>query len=49
MFWADSLGLDQVYAVMKRFHGTHGDWLEPAALLQRLAKEGGTFGAWRAG
>ncbi|MEX2049514.1 MAG: 3-hydroxyacyl-CoA dehydrogenase NAD-binding domain-containing protein, partial [Gemmatimonadota bacterium] len=49
MFWADSLGLDQVYAVMKRFNGTHGGWLEPAALLQRLAKEGGTFGTWRAG
>jgi 3-hydroxyacyl-CoA dehydrogenase len=48
MFWADSLGLDHVYSVMKRFHEIHRDWLEPAPLLERLAREGGTFGAWRA-
>jgi 3-hydroxyacyl-CoA dehydrogenase len=47
MFWADSLGLGHVYAVMKQFHETHRDWLEPAPLLKRLAKEGGTFGDWR--
>jgi len=47
MFWADSLGLGHVYAVMRQFHETHRDWLEPAPLLQRLAKEGGTFGDWR--
>jgi len=47
MFWADSLGLDRVYGTMKRFHASHRDWLEPASLLERLAKSGGTFGAWR--
>jgi 3-hydroxyacyl-CoA dehydrogenase len=47
MFWADSLGLEHVHEVMKRFHETHRDWLEPAPLLERLAGAGGTFGAWR--
>jgi 3-hydroxyacyl-CoA dehydrogenase len=48
MFWADLLGVDHVYEVMKEFHGVHHDWLEPAPLLERLAKEGGTFGEWTA-
>ena len=47
MFWADSLGLDHVHQVMRRFHEVHRDWLEPAPLLARLARERGTFGAWR--
>ncbi|HUF75849.1 MAG TPA: 3-hydroxyacyl-CoA dehydrogenase NAD-binding domain-containing protein [Longimicrobiales bacterium] len=47
MFWADSLGLRHVYGVMHDFHEEHGDWLEPAPLLKRLADEGGTFGDWR--
>ena len=48
MFWADQLGLDQVYEAMKRFHAEQPDWLEPAPLLEKLAKEGGTFGGWSA-
>ncbi|MDH3205808.1 MAG: 3-hydroxyacyl-CoA dehydrogenase NAD-binding domain-containing protein [Gemmatimonadota bacterium] len=48
MFWADLLGVDHVYEVMKGFHEAHHDWLEPAPLLERLAKEGGTFGGWSA-
>jgi 3-hydroxyacyl-CoA dehydrogenase len=48
MFWADLLGVDHVYEVMKEFHEVHHDWLEPAPLLERLAKEGGTFGEWSA-
>jgi 3-hydroxyacyl-CoA dehydrogenase len=47
MFWADSLGLDQVYNVLKGFYEVHHDWLEPAPLLERLAREGGKFGDWR--
>ncbi len=49
MCWADSLGLDHVHEVMRGFHEVHGDWLEPAALLERLAGEGSGFGEWRAG
>ena len=48
MFWADLLGVDHVYGVMKEFYEVHHDWLEPAPLLERLAKEGGTFGGWSA-
>ena len=47
LFYADSVGVDHVYATMQRFHEVHGDWLEPAPLLERLAREGGTFGDWR--
>jgi 3-hydroxyacyl-CoA dehydrogenase len=48
MFWADQLGLDHVYEVMQEFYKTDPDWLEPAPLLAKLAKEGGTFGDWNA-
>ena len=48
MFWADSLGLAHVYETMKKFHEIHLDWLEPAPLLEQLAREGKTFGEWRA-
>ncbi len=47
MYWADSLGLDHVHEVMHRFYEVHRDWLEPAPLLGRLAREGGTFADWR--
>jgi len=43
MFHADSVGLDQVYEAVKRFHGQHGVFWEPAPLLERLAREGGRF------
>ncbi len=46
MFWADQLGLDHVYEVMQGYYEEHHDWLEPAPLLEKLAKEGGTFGEW---
>jgi len=50
MFWADQLGLDHVYEVLKGFYERNDpDWLEPAPLLEKLAKEGGTFGDWSAG
>ena len=48
MFWADSLGLAHVYETMKKFHEVQPDWLEPAPLLEQLAREGKTFGEWRA-
>ena len=47
MFWADSLGLRHVHDVMRTFHETQRDWLEPAPLLKQLAEAGGTFGDWR--
>jgi 3-hydroxyacyl-CoA dehydrogenase len=43
MFWADRLGLATVYDAMKRLHEEHGEWLEPAPLLQQLAQDGKGF------
>ncbi len=45
MFYADTVGLDKVYASVKKFHETHGDFWKPAALLERLARDGGKFNA----
>ncbi len=44
MFHADRLGVNTVYEAMRRLHDQHGDWLEPAPLLERLAREGKGFG-----
>ena len=48
MFYADSLGLDQVLDAMQGFFEVHHDWLEPSPLLERLAREGSTFTDWKA-
>ena len=44
MFWADLVGVRTIYDVMSRLHDEHGDWLEPAPLLRRLAEHGKGFG-----
>ncbi len=43
MCYADAIGLDKVYADIKRFHETHGFWWQPAPLLEKLAREGKRF------
>lgn len=43
MFWADQIGAKTVYKAMCRLYERDRDWLEPAPLLERLAKEGGRF------
>lgn len=45
MFYADEVGADRIVARMREFEAAGGgaDW-RPAALLERLAKEGGKFG-----
>ena len=48
MFYADSVGLRHVYEVMQGFCEIHKDWLEPAPLLERLAREDKTFAEWDA-
>ncbi|TBW51862.1 3-hydroxyacyl-CoA dehydrogenase [Marinobacter halodurans] len=46
MFWADQVGVKEIYDTVKRFHDTlGGDQWKPAALLERLAGEGKTFGS----
>ena len=44
MFWADLVGVKTMFDVMSRLHDQHGDWLEPAPLLRRLAEQGKGFG-----
>jgi 3-hydroxyacyl-CoA dehydrogenase len=48
MFYADTLGLREVYAQIVRLHGLHGHYWEPAPLLQRLAEQGSSFVTWDA-
>ena len=43
MFYADTVGLEKVYARVAEFHRRHGDLWKPAPLLERLAKAGKTF------
>ena len=45
MFWADLVGLRTIYDTMSRLYDAHGEWLEPAPLLKRLADAG--QGVWR--
>ena len=43
MFWADLVGLREIYDTMSRLYDAHGEWLEPAPLLKQLASEGKSF------
>jgi 3-hydroxyacyl-CoA dehydrogenase len=43
MWYADTVGLKQVYERSLEFHRQHGKLWQPAPLLKRLAQEGKTF------
>jgi 3-hydroxyacyl-CoA dehydrogenase len=43
MWYADTVGLPNVYDRVREFHGIHGELWEPAPLLKRLAERGKTF------
>ncbi len=43
MWYADAVGLDNVYRRVKEFHQQHGELWTPAPLLERLASQGKTF------
>jgi 3-hydroxyacyl-CoA dehydrogenase len=47
MWYADSVGLKQVYERVAGFHSQHGEIWQPAPLLKRLAERGGTFADFR--
>ncbi|MBV8308214.1 MAG: enoyl-CoA hydratase/isomerase family protein [Gammaproteobacteria bacterium] len=47
MFWAEQAGLTRVVETMRRLAPTHGARWGPAALLERLAREGSGFGSVR--
>jgi 3-hydroxyacyl-CoA dehydrogenase len=48
MWYADTVGLGEVYRRVEEFHRQHGELWTPAPLLTRLAHEGGTFAEWTA-
>jgi 3-hydroxyacyl-CoA dehydrogenase len=44
MFWADQIGVKKIYDALNKYHEQTGDpFWKPAALLEKLAKSGGTF------
>lgn len=43
MFYADTIGLDNVYKRTMDFHEKYGDWWKPSELLKSLAENGKTF------
>src|SRR5271165_1360899 len=43
MFYADTVGLKAVLSKLKEFQARFGDDFKPAALLEKLAADGGTF------
>ncbi|MVW71192.1 3-hydroxyacyl-CoA dehydrogenase NAD-binding domain-containing protein [Bordetella sp. 15P40C-2] len=43
MFYADTVGLPEVLATIRRFHEQHGEYWEPAPLLVQLAESGRRF------
>ena len=48
MYYADQVGLAEVYRDILAFHQRYGDAWRPAPLLKKLAEEGGSFAAWDA-
>ena len=46
MFYADTIGLPEVYRRILEFETKHGELWEPAPLLKKLASEGKTFMQW---
>ncbi len=48
MYYADQVGLAEVYRDILGFHQRYGDAWRPAPLLKKLAEEGSSFAAWDA-
>ena len=48
MYYADQVGLANIYRDILAFHQEYGEAWRPAPLLKRLAEEGGSFRAWDA-
>ncbi len=48
MWYADTVGLKQVRGRIREFHQKHGEFWEPAPLLNKLADQGETFASYDA-
>jgi len=46
MWYADTVGLNKVRDRIREFHQKHGEFWEPAPLLNRLADQGATFASY---
>jgi 3-hydroxyacyl-CoA dehydrogenase len=47
MFYADTVGVKNVYERIVELHKEHGHYWKPAPLLERLAKSGQQFADWK--
>jgi 3-hydroxyacyl-CoA dehydrogenase len=47
MFYADQVGVTNVYEAVVSFHEKYGDLWKPAPLLKELAESGKTFAEWQ--
>ena len=48
MYYADQLGIQNIYRDILALHQEYGDVWRPATLLRKLAEEGSSFAAWDA-
>jgi 3-hydroxyacyl-CoA dehydrogenase len=46
MFYADTVGLQNIYERVCQLEQEHGFWWKPAPLLEKLARAGKTFAEW---
>ena len=44
MYYADQFGVENVYATLCKLCDAHGEWLQPAALLENLSRARKGFG-----
>ncbi|MGA8166427.1 MAG: 3-hydroxyacyl-CoA dehydrogenase family protein, partial [Candidatus Acidiferrales bacterium] len=49
MWYADTVGLKNVYERVREFHERHGELWEPAPLLKQLAEQGKSFAEFSKG
>ena len=48
MYYADQIGVENIYRDILALHQEYGDVWRPATLLRKLAEEGSSFAAWDA-
>ena len=48
LYYADQVGIDNIYRDILALHQEYGDVWRPAPLLKKLAEEGSSFAAWDA-
>ena len=49
MYWADQIGVAEIYRQIRNWEQQYGKRWKPAPLLVELAERGLTFAEWQAG